>query len=378
MSRAAPVRVPQFLAGIFGGQRGSAGMLALVLLPLLMTIGGIYSMLAMTEISTATGYRDGLAAQYLAEAGARRAIVELNKNPSWGGAGDTALGSGATAGFYQVGVTGSGNRRTVVATGKVGKATRKIRVIVDVPAGAAFPYAAFSGERLTVESGFAVTGGNIASATDQVISHEPAVAVITQVSGVTLPAIPVSFNKNDYLAGANTTDLSGRPVAGTYELTGRYVVDGGLTVDPSAALYCADGRSATVFVDGNVAISGEITGNVSIIAAGDLEIDSGVALKGNIQLYSQGDVILRRSLTNGLYTVMAQRNVTVNGSSGELNKARIYAGETLVFNSGARLRGIAAAKKELLLNGGTINYVRLSFEPVESGNEIAVIAWSVN
>jgi Tfp pilus assembly protein PilX len=64
-------------------QSGSASLVALVAMLVLGVLGNYFISMSSTEVNMAANYRDGIAAQYLAEAGARHAIVELSKNPNW-------------------------------------------------------------------------------------------------------------------------------------------------------------------------------------------------------------------------------------------------------------------------------------------------------
>lgn len=52
-------------------QQGSAGILAMISMALLGVLGTAYVAMSSSEVSTGAQYRDGVAAQYLAEAGGR-------------------------------------------------------------------------------------------------------------------------------------------------------------------------------------------------------------------------------------------------------------------------------------------------------------------
>jgi Tfp pilus assembly protein PilX len=70
-------------------QRGSAGLAALFAMALLLIIGGTMLGVSTNEVKIAAGYRDGIAAQHAAEAGAKRALavfdqsVQLNQSWNW-------------------------------------------------------------------------------------------------------------------------------------------------------------------------------------------------------------------------------------------------------------------------------------------------------
>ena len=58
-------------------RQGSAGILALISMALLGVLGMAYVAMSSSEVSTGAQYRDGVAAQYLAEAGGRWAAIQL-------------------------------------------------------------------------------------------------------------------------------------------------------------------------------------------------------------------------------------------------------------------------------------------------------------
>lgn len=105
-------------------QREEKGMAAAVVLVILMLSLGLGSAMLRTSISElliATSYTDGIAAQYLAEAGAKLALSKLAKDPLWTG-GSGALGEG----HYEVHVNTATQK--VVSTGTVRRSNRQIQV----------------------------------------------------------------------------------------------------------------------------------------------------------------------------------------------------------------------------------------------------------
>ena len=66
-----------------GSQRGSAAVLSLILILLLGSLGSILLMSSTTELKIAINERDGITAQYLAEAGIQWTIVKLKTNPTF-------------------------------------------------------------------------------------------------------------------------------------------------------------------------------------------------------------------------------------------------------------------------------------------------------
>ena len=130
---------------IIKNERGSAGMLAIVVMTLMGAIGAAFVVLSTNEINISANFRDGVAAEYLAEAGTQWAIVQLKTNDTFvkntgnatGVKTDSADKNGVTPtkGKYSVTVTGTGNSRTVISTGTVSQAKRRVILTVALPTG---------------------------------------------------------------------------------------------------------------------------------------------------------------------------------------------------------------------------------------------------
>ena len=118
-----------------GRQKGSAAILAVFIMALLGALGTAYIALSSTEMKTAISFRDGVAAQCLAEAGAKRALLKLNQNPGWMPSPSPfveTLGAIPTVGRYEVAVANNGgNKRTVTSIGIVNKARRQVVLVLD-------------------------------------------------------------------------------------------------------------------------------------------------------------------------------------------------------------------------------------------------------
>ena len=116
-------------------RRGSAAVAAVISLTILLCVGGMVARLMKTEIDSTINFRDGIAAQYLAEAGLRRALVVLYKSGDLGSAGLTEnLVRDSFSGNYSVVTTTNGSDLRVNAVGTVGNAKRTASVLVHVPA----------------------------------------------------------------------------------------------------------------------------------------------------------------------------------------------------------------------------------------------------
>ena len=64
-------------------QAGSVGILAIIVLALLGAVGGGMAARASNELNIASSYRDGIAAQYLAESGVQWAIAQIKANTAY-------------------------------------------------------------------------------------------------------------------------------------------------------------------------------------------------------------------------------------------------------------------------------------------------------
>ncbi|MEG6584043.1 hypothetical protein [Dendrosporobacter sp. 1207_IL3150] len=109
-------------------QQGTAGVMALVALAFLSVMGTALMSLTTTELEIACEFRDGIMAQYLAEAAVVHALVKLKSDPIF--VNNTAIQSatskntlipysGTFPGTYKVIVTGSGVDRTITAISSV-------------------------------------------------------------------------------------------------------------------------------------------------------------------------------------------------------------------------------------------------------------------
>ncbi len=117
-------------------KQGSATIAAMICLTVLICLSAALAHLMRTETDSAINFRDGIAAQCLAEAGLRRAIVVLYNNGNPHGLAETITRSDFT-GNYQVATSTEGTELRVRATGKAGGARRTISARVSVVLAAA-------------------------------------------------------------------------------------------------------------------------------------------------------------------------------------------------------------------------------------------------
>ena len=360
---------------------GSAGMLGIIGMLVLGLLGATFIAVTGTAAGTAVAYRDGIAAHYLAEAGAQQALVELSIDKHWQGVSNMTMGTGVAAGRYTVVVTENGQNRTIHSAGTVGNATRTVQLLVkvsDLPGDEPQPgetetghdadkrqEAAYAGGSMLLNSGFTAIGGPVATTAAQVTNNG---FTGTLQLGVTreLPTIPVSFTASDYSAVGQTT-LTATPNSGNHDLSGLYYIGSSFTTNGDVNLSTSDSTHAIIFVNGNVVLSGKVNGNITIIATGNITTNSGDTITGNVQLYAQNDIELNRPMSGNI-VVMSGRDLKLNSGAGSLKTAALYAARNVAdFNAGVDLEGVLVAGNHIQFNGGRITYVALGF-PVPAGS----------
>lgn len=96
---------------------------ALISLASVLVLGLTVASLMKTETAATKNFCDGIAAQAVAEAGLRRAIVVLYKNGEPNGLSESLTGD-PDWGLYQVSTQAEGTRLRIRSTGRVGEARR--------------------------------------------------------------------------------------------------------------------------------------------------------------------------------------------------------------------------------------------------------------
>jgi hypothetical protein len=391
-------------------QQGSAGILALISMALLGVLGTAYVAMSSTEVSTGAQYRDGISAQYLAEAGGRWAAIQLkNKVAAVVTASDTAggvvynsgaIGTAPTAGSYSVTIRrnpalpADNQRRQIIVTGNVGQASR--RVVFTVVMGDENPlpvkYGGFGGgnarlagtvvgdmgatEVAILNWGYSVT--NIEAA--QINYPNGTTATGTAAVGtvvVVLPPIPVSFDINNaayqqYRAGA-VTQAAGNLTNPAASWAGNNYINGNLTLRGAAVL--ATAANTGIYVNGNFTINNNCTinaaGNLAIIATGTITIDPGkinIPVGSMLTLYAQNGVTVTSGSTiTGNTTIISPGVVNFSGDGkiivGNGGIINVYTQQNFTATSGMSFRVSNAAaesaaftimsEKNISISGGT-------------------------
>lgn|GEM_PF-1394089 len=305
--------------------RGSAAITALIVMTMLAIVGSAAAVLSSTEGAIAAGYRDGIAAQYLAEAGALWAITQLKKensvvitNIQTTGeykAVSSTKNSGATTGNYQISIANPDfpqdkGSRTITSVGviSVSKAARTVGLLTIGGSGTGGIYknAVYSGSDIVV-GGQGVIIGNAAAAGSIVGSHA--------ISGSSNPSsqepMP-SFGMIDYM---NKPQIN--PIISNRE-----------TVTLRAAKYYTD-KDFTVGVGGT--IDNVTSEGVIIYAKGNVTINNGAKCRGPITIVTSGTVTVNQHESTSL-TLVALGSEDSQVTAGAVLNGRIFAKGRVLVN----------------------------------------------
>ena len=116
---------------IWQSKNGSATVATIVSLTILLWLGSMLARMAKTETDTAINFRDGIAAQYMAEAGLRRSLVVLYNSNSPDGLTEN-ISRDSLAGSYRITTIAEGTALRVRSVGQVGAAKRSASVLVEI------------------------------------------------------------------------------------------------------------------------------------------------------------------------------------------------------------------------------------------------------
>lgn len=279
---------------------GAAAILSVIVMAVLAILGGAYIFLTNSELAMTTIYRDGIAAQYLAEAGAKQAIVGLADDPNWVPHNPYAEGQGK----YELKVTANGNDRRVESTATVHSAIRKVVLTLTVGENPellhAGDFVSYSGGNTEFKnnaavygnmgSGSSITGGVTVSGQKLQNYNKAEFPVFAQGKFIGSPAPP-----------ANSDNLPGPQ----YYLTGDWNVDRQTNFTGDAVIY----------VTGNISFAKEVTfnGNFLIIAGGNIDFKNNAVMNKGI-LFAGGNIEFKNnaSITG---TVMARGNISFKNNA---------------------------------------------------------------
>jgi len=143
---------------MFSPARGSATVASTVVLALLVVLGSSFIVFMTRETEMSTGFRDGISAQYLAEAGLKRALVVVYKNGNPEGLSEAITGMDPT-GSYRLYMTSIGDNRVLRSVATVGKARRAVTATITVlPGGPVFGNVLFAGGSVDLENSGVISG----------------------------------------------------------------------------------------------------------------------------------------------------------------------------------------------------------------------------
>ncbi|MDF2633617.1 MAG: hypothetical protein K0R78_491 [Pelosinus sp.] len=357
-------------------QRGSATILGIgIMVILLILIAGLMPML-INDVKFGRINRDAIEAQYAAEAGAKRAIAEFNRNnPDWGWLNSNRtfvddvdftknynviiyLASDASHTPIDLPNLMAANHYVIQSKGTVGKASRTVLVSVDVSSdnggnisGNVFSkYTTYSREKMQIDNNPAITGDVGSGSTITVNSsselihgtaYTPIIPVMDQytwnrnaVAGgyrvptspdtlaISIPALP-----SITASGTNLSTITGSATlaGGSYFSTGDYKLSG-------TSLTATAGEAVTLHINGNLNLtsgkksaSNIIGDNITIYVTGNIIMDNASTIQavnnGKVKIYTEGSLQLTNTAAiNGeKVTIVAQKDINFNSDSS-INK----------------------------------------------------------
>lgn len=286
---------------LFGSQIGLMSVAVLVLLLLLSAVVLSLAAMAMTETKIAASQREGAAAQYLAEAAVKHAVVRLEHNRDFLGETlnddpyllnpDYGANSSCTT---MVATGGDAYGRTITATATVGNATRTVVLHVVMPhSGAAdttsFQKALLAGGWLMLLGGATVDGDIHAN------GQWPFYWWAAVHGAVTGPPAHIPFpatDAADYRTQATirddrTVDLDGDQ-SRQLRAGDMWFIDGDLVMRRGSRLSVAGSGPVTVFVNGGVWLDrASLPDNMMLIATDSIvmtgtSVNRGIILSQNM------------------------------------------------------------------------------------------------
>ena len=381
-------------------QDGSAGILAVIILALLGVIGAGMVGRSSTEVDMSANYRNGVAAKYLAESGARWAEVRLKDDKSfvaetkdqpgksWS---SPTMNIGVTSGNYTVTIAGSGNNRTITSVGTVGKSKRMVYFQAAI-AASSFGSAVFCGSDFIADQNTTITGsvgtnGNaifgpnsrvsgIASANGTVTAGENSSVPETEsVPLIDIPTLNIPWSNYSALPYP-TWPLSG----------GSYYVDGSLTLNNNTT-YTGNG---TIYVNGFIVTEQNVTtnGNITLVALRDIDIGKNMDIAGELVLEAKGNISIgqefrKTSSAVGSILIVAEGAVDVKQDFGKHlddSKASLFANGKITIEPGANIKGFVISGSGVALHQNTTIIYDCSYSgrtelPAE-GSTVSVGPWN--
>ena len=337
-------------------QRGSALLAALVIVLVLGLFGGAFVALTTSETGMAASYRDGVAAEYLAEAGALYARVKLKTDKSFRTLTDSdaptllpavTKNTGATTGTYTVSVTRYANnplKREIVSTGTVGSAKRVMRVVLNLA-----PLEGYFTQELLPIVQYGLFSNGVMSFDNGVIVGNPSYpANIRSNATITI--------KNNAVVYGNVT--SGSTVNyGTTRPTGTILQNQPALMFPDISGYSTLYRQyASAVYNTSYTISGTYALNGGFYYVnGDLTIANNTILSGAGLFYVTGKVILNNNIRNGKILILAVGDIIVNNGA-QMDTAMLITKSNIIIDQNSVVNGGAYAGGTITMGNARLTY----------------------
>ncbi len=374
--------------------RGSALLLSLFLMGMLTLVAIMSINTSNTDMELSFNNENSGKAFYIAEAGAKRGLAEMNNNPGWtAGYVDISFGGGA----YSVTVTDSSitpalfDTIVLTSTGQTHVARSAVEFTTAPEEISPFRYAMFGKDSVDLRNSLstdsynsdsgsywstrldtdgdagsngdiiiyngATVGGDVITSVDTGLYIDPGATItgdtISDAPPQEVPDIPQSEFDAAALYNANDTGIAGDYTynSTTYaftaskavELTGGVYYFSSFILKNSASLTIAPGASVTIYVTGDV----EIKNSGDINPGGD---------PGDLIFYTQGDLVLKNS--SDLYGSF----YSPNGIADLRNSGDIY--------------GSIVARKIIGHNSAGFHYDRSLGDIVKKNDQYyVVVAW---
>jgi len=378
-------------------QRGSATVFAVITMVFLgIVIAGLLPMLTQ-EMKAATSDRDVVQAQYAAEAGAKRAVQQLDQKITTTSSWTSWLGTyrsldATTNAAYRVTLEptidathplDTSTTYTVTSTGKAGNATTLLPVIVEykytllpvsnAPNVAQTPYIALSGAQssnggdthtLTISSGVIFTNAGTLGSTGSAWNNTTLPSNVTlqlNLPAVTYPVIPIPWETtmpipSDQIALKNSWGGTGFVIESPLTLaTGTYYIDGSLSQNAKGNITINSGDHVTIYVMGNASFNSTVTGGNLTVYATNIYPNSSAKFTGNMQMFAQQNIAINCAFTGYSLFMTNSGNININ-SGAELIKSYLVSGNNLTMDSRSVVTGSLVAQHTINLNGGTITF----------------------
>lgn len=372
--------------------RGTALILTLFLMGMLSVIAVMAVNNSNTDMELSFNSQNSGKAFYIAEAGAKRSLSQINNNPGWdSGYANISFGGGE----YSVDVTDSSTNGLLldtillVSTGETHAARSIVEFTLAPEETHPFKYAMFGRDTVDIRNSLltdsyrsdsgsyfatredscgdagsngniivangALIGGDVTTSLDSGLSVNPGATITGDTTSTApvqdVPTIPQSEFDAAAATNDNATGILGPytlDASGAFQTTGAVTLTGGVyyfssfVLKNSASITVAPGASATIYV----------TGDIEIKNSGDINPGG---TPSDLMFYSQGDVILKNS--SDAYAVFY-----TDGIADLRNSADFY--------------GAVVATKVLGHNSAGFHYDRLLGDIVKkSTSSWEIVAW---